>query len=138
MRLVVVDPGVLVAALISPAGSPARLVREWLAGAFELAVSPSLLAEVGRVLARPKLRARVPEHAADAFVALVAERAVRLEDPAPAAVPRTPDPGDDYLVALVLSAGASALVSGDAHLLGLDLPGVSIVTPAELLDEVAT
>jgi len=32
----------------------------------------------------------------------------------------TPDPGDDYLVSLAQATGADYLVSGDAHLTGLD------------------
>jgi predicted nucleic acid-binding protein len=40
----VLDPNILIAALLSPAGAPAQLVGRWLGGAFELVVSETLLA----------------------------------------------------------------------------------------------
>jgi predicted nucleic acid-binding protein len=52
----ILDANVLIAALLSPRGSPARLLRAWMNGAFELIVSPGLLAELERALAYPKLR----------------------------------------------------------------------------------
>lgn len=52
----------------------------------------------------------------------------------------TPDPDDDYLIAVAIGSAAEVLVSGDSHLLGLetDMPsGVSttIVTPREFLEQ---
>jgi predicted nucleic acid-binding protein len=41
---------------VSPKGAPARTIRPWIEGAFELVVSPLLLAEVERALGYPKLR----------------------------------------------------------------------------------
>jgi predicted nucleic acid-binding protein len=42
----VVDPGVFVAAMISPNGSPRRLFQAALSGRFTLVVSPRLIAEL--------------------------------------------------------------------------------------------
>jgi uncharacterized protein len=56
MFRVVLDPGVLIAAVLSPKGAPAELLRHWLAGDYELVVSDKLLAELKRVLLRPKFR----------------------------------------------------------------------------------
>ncbi len=113
----VLDANVLVAALLSPGGAPAQLLARWLAGEFELVVSESLLAELERVLAYPKLRARIaPEDAAE-FVSFIRDSAVHA--PAPPAPPRrSRDPGDDYLLALAESQKA-IVVSGDRHLLEL-------------------
>jgi predicted nucleic acid-binding protein len=46
------------------------------------------------------------------------------------------DPDDDYLVALSVAAGASALVSGDNDLLAVDRDraGVEVLTPRQLID----
>ena len=54
MPRAVLDTNVFVSALISPSGPSAALLLELRAGAFELVVSPMLLAELGDVLGRPK------------------------------------------------------------------------------------
>jgi uncharacterized protein len=113
----VLDPNVLIASLLSRAGAPARLVSLWLAGAFELVVSESLLEELERSLAYPKLRNRVAAGEASEFVALLRYTAVLAADPS-AAASRSEDPDDDYLVALAEQERA-ILVSGDRHLLAL-------------------
>jgi putative PIN family toxin of toxin-antitoxin system len=113
----VLDPNVLIAALLSRGGAPAQIVSRWLAGEVELVVSETLLAELERALAYPKLRSRVPEEEAGAFVALLRDGALLATDPH-APVGRSEDPGDDYLVALAERERA-ILVSGDRHLLAL-------------------
>jgi putative PIN family toxin of toxin-antitoxin system len=113
----VLDPNVLIAALLSRGGAPAQIVSRWLAGEVELVVSETLLAELERALAYPKLRSRVPEEEAGAFVALLRDGALLATDPH-APVGRSEDPGDDYLVALSERERA-ILVSGDRHLLAL-------------------
>ncbi len=113
----VLDPNILISALLSRSGAPAQIVARWLAGELELVVSESLLAELERALAHPKLRARVAVGDADEFVALLRASAELAPD-RPDAPRRSPDPGDDYLLALAESTDAR-LVSGDQHLLGL-------------------
>jgi predicted nucleic acid-binding protein len=46
----VLDPNVFISALLAPKGSPAHVFRGWVAGGFELVVSPPLLAELERAL----------------------------------------------------------------------------------------
>jgi uncharacterized protein len=130
----VLDPNVLIAALLSPSGAPARIVSRWLAGEFELLVSETLIAELERALAYPKVRRRVSEDEAGAFVALLRHGALLAADPA-APARRSVDPGDDYLVALAETERA-VLVSGDRHLLALadELP---IVTARAFLNIIA-
>ncbi len=129
MLRVVVDPGVLVSALISPSGPPADLRRAWREGLFELVVSPALLDELGRVLRRDRFRRYVSLEEAARYVAALERDADVVADPASVPPGLAPDPADAYLVALSRAAGA-VLVSGDAHLVGL--PGV--LTPRELAD----
>ena len=64
----VLDTNVLVSALISPGGPSAALLLELRAGAFELVVSPALLAELREVLGREKFRRYVTEAEAIAYV----------------------------------------------------------------------
>jgi predicted nucleic acid-binding protein len=51
---------VLIAAALSPGGSPGRLFRHWLEGDHDLVVSPMLLYELERALGYAKLKDRVP------------------------------------------------------------------------------
>jgi hypothetical protein len=127
----VLDPNVLIAALLSRSGAPAQIVTRWLDGAFELVVSESLLAELERALGYPKVRRRVPPSEAVAFVSLLRRGAIVAVDAATPAR-RSADPGDDYLLALAESAHG-VLVSGDRHLLALadELP---IQSPQAFLD----
>ncbi|HXF71369.1 MAG TPA: putative toxin-antitoxin system toxin component, PIN family [Actinomycetota bacterium] len=132
MPAAVLDPGVLVAALISPRGAPAALLLASFEGYFELVVSPWLLGELDRVLRRPKFRRHVTGAEVAGYLELLAERAVVVLDPP--APPVTPDPGDDYLVALARAARTDVLVSGDAHLTGLPDPDPPVLTSRGFLD----
>ena len=129
----VLDPNVLIAALLSPAGAPAALVLGWFKGASELIVSEQLLQELSRALAYPKLQARVSEPEAAAFAQLLRSTATVAPDPAVAAL-RSRDRGDDYLLALAQST-AAILVSGDLDLLSLaaQLP---VTSPADFLKRI--
>jgi putative PIN family toxin of toxin-antitoxin system len=127
----VVDVNVLISATLSARGPSAEILRSSRDGAFEVVVSELLIAELTRALAYPKLRKRIPTENAAAFPSWVTEHGTFAEDPADPAPVRSPDPGDDYLLALAFSKRAF-LVTGDQHLLGLrdDLP---ILTPAEFV-----
>jgi len=119
----VLDPNVIVSALISPQGAPAKILREWLDGGYDLVVSPLLLAELERVLGYPKLRERVSKAEARELIELLRRGADMRADPSHVPPVRSADPGDDYLIVLA-SASQAVLVSGDRHLLSLspDLP----------------
>lgn len=132
MLRAVFDPGVLIAALLSADGAPARLLLAWRAGAFDLVVSRQLLDELSRVLARPKFRSYVSLEESAIYVDLLRRGGVPLDDPPPE-IGLTPDPGDDYLVALAPAAGALALVSGDRHLLDLESPSPPVLSPRQFL-----
>jgi putative PIN family toxin of toxin-antitoxin system len=127
----VLDVNVIISALLAPAGSPARVLRSWLDGAFELIASDALLAELDRALAYPKLRTRVEAAEAQEIVDLLRRSAEMIDDPADAPALRSADPGDDYLIALAAVAKA-VIVSGDRHLLVL-APQVPVLSPAEFL-----
>jgi uncharacterized protein len=125
----VLDPNVLISALLSRDGTPAKLIALWLRGEFELIVSPQLLDELERALAYPKIRARLDEDAASEFLDLLRAAAVPAEDVEP--TPRSADPADDYLIALAEHSRA-ILVSGDKDLLELG-PALPIENPARFL-----
>ncbi len=132
MIRVVIDPGVLIAALISPGGVPARIVRAWIEGTFELVVSPHLLDELTTTLLRPKFRRWVSADDAAPFVETLRLAGIVDDDPVEIeALSR--DPGDDYLIALARAAGAVVLVSGDADLTTLNLQDLPIIDPRQFL-----
>jgi hypothetical protein len=117
----VLDPNILISALLSPRGSPAEIVARWLRGELEVVVSERLLDELERALAHPNLRAHVTEDEASGFVSLLRRAALFASDP-PSGAHHSMDPADDYLLALA-EADRAVIVSGDRHLLELsDLP----------------
>ena len=132
---VVLDVNVLISALLSGHGPPARLVIAWLDGAFELVISPHLMEELRRALAYPKLRRRVPGSDAAEYLEILARGASLVPDPADPAPFTSADPDDDYLIALAAATG-SLLVTGDAHLLEL-ADRAPIHTPVEFVDMLA-
>ena len=131
----VVDPNVHISALLAPRGAPAAVLRAWTDGGFEVIVSPLLLAELERTLAYPKLRKRIATEDAVQVVEWLRRSATVVEDPEGPPQLRSPDPGDDYLLALAATARA-AIVTGDRHLLSLDAT-LPIYPPAEFLRTIA-
>jgi putative PIN family toxin of toxin-antitoxin system len=127
----VLDPNVLISAILSPAGSSANTIRAWLGGKLELVASPLVLQELTRAVAYAKLRERIERDEADQFVEWISDMATMVTDPSEPPTTASPDPGDDYLIALAESASA-ALVSGDGHLLGLS-DRLPVFSPAEFL-----
>lgn len=135
MLRAVLDPGVLIAAIISSKGAPAHLLLLWLEGAFELFASPQLLEELRQVLLRDKFRRYASSEEAEAYLQTINRLAIVVEDPND--IPRvSKDPGDDYLVALASSVSA-ILVSGDPHLTKLEVEAPQIMTPREFADSLA-
>ena len=127
----VVDVNVLISAVLSARGPSAEIIAGSREGLFEMVVSELLIAELGRALAYPKLRKRIPAEAASEFVSWVRGHGTLTQDPAEPPAVRSPDPDDDYLLALAISREAF-LVTGDKHL--LTLPGeLPILTPAEFV-----
>lgn len=129
----VIDTNVCVAALISREGTPARIVKAVADGLVDPVVCPRLIAELTGVLARPKIARHIPADIAHDYVVWLERIAVAVPDPqhVPAL---TPDPDDDYILALAETARAQVIVSGDAHLLELVGAGVRVLSPAAFAD----
>jgi putative PIN family toxin of toxin-antitoxin system len=127
----VLDANVIISALLSPRGSPAKVLRLWLDGAYEVVVSPLLLEELDGALGYPKLRARVTTAESQELLELLRREGDLRDDPTGAPPVRSPDPGDDYLITLA-TASKAVIVSGDRHLLdlGADLP---VYSPADFI-----
>jgi putative PIN family toxin of toxin-antitoxin system len=114
----VLDPNVIVSALLAPSGTPAKVLRAWLDGDYELIASPLLLAELIRVFDYPKLRSRISETESRQLIELLKHQGEIVADPDISLPVHSSDPDDDYLIALAAST-RSVIVSGDHHLLNL-------------------
>ena len=133
MIRVVLDTSVLVSAMLSRAGAPARILERWSEGGFDVTVCPHLVAELERALGYEKLRPYVSAEDASDYVRSIVQSSVMVEDPVDIArVVRDRD--DDYLVALARAVSAHALVSGDRDLLVLDLPDLHVMSPRAFLE----
>lgn len=130
---VVLDPNVLVSAVISTAGPPREIITAWIDGHFDLVASPALIDELRGVLARPRFRRWVSEATATEFIDGLAQDALMIDDPPPLAR-LSPDPDDDYLIALARATNADYLVSGDRHLLDLPDQLPPVLTPRAFID----
>jgi uncharacterized protein len=131
----VLDPNVIISALLSPSGNSAGVLRAWEQGELELIVSASLLEELARALAYPKLRRRIGEEDARGVVQWLAEAATAVSDPDGQLPVHSADPGDDYLVVLA-AARQAILVSGDRDLLDL-CDEIPVFSPAAFLEQFA-
>lgn len=133
MLRVVLDPGVLVSAVLSRSGAPARIIDAWRDGEFDLIVSPRLLDELEDVLLRPQFGAYATPEQVRAYVDGLAVEGVAFDDPGNP--PRlTRDPDDDYLLALAVAASADFLVSGDKDITSVQAPPCTVLAPRAFLD----
>ena len=130
MRLVL-DTNTVVSGLIW-GGVPGQLIDAAAAGTVQIISSVPLLGELHDVLFRKKFTVKLAEQgvdAADLFEGYAA--LVELVDPADIGPVILADPDDDIVLATAVAGNAAAIVSGDAHLLGIgEFRGMPIVTPA--------
>jgi len=127
----VLDVNVLVSALISPTGTPARILDAWRDELFIFVTSEDILAEFERVVAEPRLSRRyglTPPRVARLMRGL---RQFAVIPPSALAVYGVAsDPDDDKFLACAVEGGADYLVTGDHGLLALgEYEGVQIVSP---------
>jgi putative PIN family toxin of toxin-antitoxin system len=115
---VVLDTNILLSALMVRGTPPDWLYEEWRHGRFQLASTEKQIDELRQVVRRPFFQARLKASEIGRMVNDIRRLAVMC-DTLPA-VRRSPDPSDDYLLALCQAANADYLVTGDkSHLLAL-------------------
>lgn len=132
---IVLDTNIFLSALISPGGPPASIVAAWLARRFVLISHPIQLDELRGVTRRDKLRSLIQPAEVGRRVNQI-KRLAEFPSTLPS-VRRSPDPDDDFLLALCEAAQADRLVTGDkADLLALERHGTArIMTMAGLVHE---
>lgn len=134
MRLVL-DTNVVVSGLLWH-GAPAELLDTAKRDETELCTSRILLAELTRILQRPRFAQAIVASGLglDELVLGYAELATLVQ---PEPIPPTvlDDPDDDHVLACALAAEADYIVSGDRHLLALqrfkDIPIVRVIEAVE-------
>jgi len=131
---VVIDSNVWIAALISPAGVARRLVEAVLDREIDILLSEATFGELVSRLERPEFdRYREPA-AWNLFLSELVELATWHEDTGTAAG-MCRDADDDKFLALAVTGGADAIVTGDGDLLALGTyGGIPILTPTRFLD----
>jgi putative PIN family toxin of toxin-antitoxin system len=135
-RRVVLDTSMLVSAALRVGSVPYDALFEAL-GAWEVCASVETLAELERVLAKPKFDRYLDEASRQEFIALMRHRIhlFSVQDADVRAVdPPCRDAMDDQFLALALVAEADVVVSSDEDLLVLHpWRGIPVVTPREFL-----
>ena len=128
----VIDTNVLLSGLLWH-GAPHALLQAARDGSLILVSSPALLAELERVIQRPKFDAILTRSATSCDQALAELRQLaEVIEPAPLSQPVCRDPDDDAVLALAQAARADCIVSGDDDLLALDnYLGIPIIAPAQ-------
>lgn len=128
---IVLDTNIFISNLISDKGNPAKIVRWWLEGEFDVLVSQAIIDEILRVTDYARIQkkyARVRENRLE-FATLISEQAEWVE-------PReilnvVVDESDNRYVECAVTGNAQYIVTGDEHLLELgEYQGIVILTPA--------
>lgn len=121
MRLVV-DTNILVSALLSGTSLPAHLLLLWRQNRFALLTAAEQLDELRRVTRYPKIRERLPPALAGRLVNDLRGLALILDRLPTVTV--SPDPDDNYLLAIAAAGSADFLLTGDKRdLLALEKHG---------------
>ena len=132
MRLVI-DTNILVSALLARTSLPAHLVTLWREGRFDLLTSADQLEELRRVTRYPKIRERLAPSLAGRLINELRDIATVVDNLPDVTV--SPDPDDNYLLAMAVAGAADFLVTGDKrHLLGIgQYAAARIVTVRDFL-----
>ena len=131
---VILDTNILVTALITRGTPPDRLYEAWRDGRFTLVTSELQVEEFSRVTRRQGVRFRIHPAAAGRMVNDL-RRLATVIDNLPA-VEVSPDPYDNFLLAMAEVAQANILVTGDKRgvLALVQHHGTRILTARAALD----
>ena len=108
---VVLDTNILISALISSAGNPAIIYSAWEDGKFTLLTCAEHLDELRATLQKPRVADLIKPYNAGRLVNQI-KRLAEDVGPLPR-VKRSPDPNDDFLLAMSEAGKAGYLVTGD-------------------------
>jgi predicted nucleic acid-binding protein len=127
---VALDRNVLVSAALTPDGPCAQLLDAARRGELEILISPHLMDDLTGALAR-----RLPAEAVGRFVWRLRDASTLVEDPHWSWPAGSIDPSYVHVIAVARERGAGTVVSGNGRLLRDDLPGLRVVSPRSMLDQ---
>ena len=131
---IILDTNILLSALMARGTPTDRLYEAWRHGRFELVSTERQIEELRQVVRRPFFQARLKASETGRMINDI-RRLAAMFDSLPA-VSRSPDPADDFLLALCEAAGADYLATGDkSHLLALGRHGATRIVSARDLAE---
>lgn len=133
---VVLDTNILISAMASRGGSPGRVLDHWYSHKFDLLTHEFQIDELRQASRYARLASRLSQPEVGRLVndlrkaALLIHRLPRVDI--------SPDPDDNYLLAIAEAGGAAFIVSGDkTDLLSLQQHGISrIVTARQFLTRI--
>ncbi len=132
MIRLVLDTNVLLSALMSPASPSAGILSLWRDRKVTVLTAAEQIAEIARVTRYSRIRALLHPALAGRLVNRLRHVATVVENLP--TIDRSPDPEDNYLLAIAEAGEAAFVVTGDKPLLGLKRhKSTQIVTPAALL-----
>jgi len=108
---VVLDTNILISALMIQTGYPAAIYRAWQERQFTLLTCAEHLDELRATLRKPAIAERIKPYRAGGLVNEMKKLAESVDTLS--RVRRSPDPTDDFLLALSESGNADYLVTGD-------------------------
>ncbi len=125
------DTNVIVSGLLSPSGSPAKIVGLVAQGVLQVCYDNRVLAEYADVLSRPKFK--FEPAAINDFIEQPKADGIEVSGaPLPS---RLPDPDDEMFLEVVIAGDAACLVTGNfKHFPEDRRGGVHVLTPRQLID----
>lgn len=138
MTRIVIDTNILVSAILTPKGNPAKILKLVLEGKLNLIISPAILEETRRVLRYPKLVKLMQKNKItpdEVYNFLDKMSKVAFITPDELEIDAIPDdPEDNKILACGLEGEVDYIISGDHHLLDLRIfQGAKIVDPSTFL-----
>jgi putative PIN family toxin of toxin-antitoxin system len=138
MTRIVIDTNILVSAILTPEGNPAKILKLVLEGKLNLIISPAILEEIRQVFNYPKLAKLMEKNnitRQEVYGFLDKMSRVALITPGKLEINAIPeDPADNKIIACALEGDADFIISGDHHLTDLKIfQGIKIIDPAAFL-----
>ena len=131
--LVVIDTNIFISYLLVPTSQPAKIIALWKSGKFDVLTAQPQIDELMRVTRYPKIKDRISTALAGRFINDLRDLAIMVDDLP--MVDISPDPYDNYLLAIASGGMADYLVTGDKlDLLALKkYDGTSIVSVSDFI-----
>ena len=138
MTRIVIDTNILVSAILTPKGNPAKILKLVLDRKLNLIISPAILEEIQLVLSYPRLVRLIKKNKItmkEVYSFLEKMSKVAVITPGKLVIDAIPDdPADNKILACGLEGEADYIISGDHHLTDLKIfQGIKIINPSTFL-----